>query len=51
MTLLRVLARGSTEPLVFWHTGGITGALAALERRGVPDAARSGSDRHLAERA
>lgn len=32
MTVLRDLARhGHDEPLVFWHTGGVMGALAALD--------------------
>lgn len=33
MTLLRELADEVREPLVFWHTGGVSGALAALTRR------------------
>lgn len=33
MTLLRQLADEVTGPLVFWHTGGLSGALTALTKR------------------
>jgi hypothetical protein len=32
MTLFRQLASGEPSPVVFWHTGGIAAALAALIR-------------------